>query len=177
MSTIKVENLTGITSGANANKIIVPSGQTLDASAATLVPNAGYMVQHKYNRRATDISTSSSSAWIATGTIAFTPLYADSLLELYINYSMGRNQQDIRWRFYDTTDSYQIERTGVHKHAGVNTDGDVARHTFLAYYSPGNINTRNIQVQFYNETGSGNVWGHTYGGQTGSLFVIREIKQ
>jgi len=174
MSILKVDTINEKTTG---NGIVIPSGQTLDVSAGTLVPGAGYMVQHKYNRRATDISTSSNSAWIATGTIAFTPLYADSLLELYMNYSMGRNQQNIRWRFYDTTDSYQIERTGIHVHAGVNTDADPARHTFLAYYSPGNTNTRNIQVQFFNETGSGNVWGHTYGGQTGSLFVIREIKQ
>ena len=40
MSTIKVENLTGLTSGSNANKIIIPSGQTIDASAGTLVPSA-----------------------------------------------------------------------------------------------------------------------------------------
>ena len=177
MSTLHVENLKGLSSGGNANKIIVPSGQTIDASAGTLVPSAGHMVQHAYNRRATDISTSSNSAWVATGTITFTPLYANSLLELYLNYSLGRNQQGIRWRFYDSTASYQIERTGVHKPAGVNTDADPARHTFLAYYTPNNTNTRNIQVQFFNETGDNTVWGHTYGGQTGSFFVIREIKQ
>ena len=33
MSTLIVENLKGPTTGANANKIIVPSGQTIDASA------------------------------------------------------------------------------------------------------------------------------------------------
>ena len=38
MSTIKVENLTGLSSGANANKIIVPSGQTLDASNGFTAP-------------------------------------------------------------------------------------------------------------------------------------------
>ena len=32
MSTLHVENLKGLSSGGNANKIIVPSGQTLDAS-------------------------------------------------------------------------------------------------------------------------------------------------
>ena len=36
MSTLHVENLKGLSSGGNANKIIVPSGQTLDASAGTL---------------------------------------------------------------------------------------------------------------------------------------------
>jgi len=177
MSTLHVENLKGLSSGGNANKIIVPSGQTIDASAGTLVPSAGHMVQHAYNRRATDVSTASNSAYITAASISFTPLYANSLLELYINYSLGRNQQNIRWRFYDSTASYQIERTGVHKHAGVNTDADPARHTFLAYYTPNNNNTRTLEAQFFNETGNNTVWGHTYGGQTGSFFVIREIKQ
>ena len=177
MSTLHVENLKGLSSGGNANKIIVPSGQTIDASAGTLVPSAGHMVQHAYNRRAADISTASNSAWITTATISFTPLYADSLLELYLNYSMGRNMQAMRWRFYDSTDSYQIERTGIHQYPNRNTDADPARHTFLAYYTPNNTNNRSIQVQFFNESGSNTVWAHTYGSQTGSFFVIREIKQ
>ena len=45
MSTLHVENLKGLSSGGNANKIIVPSGQTIDASAGTLVPSAGAVVQ------------------------------------------------------------------------------------------------------------------------------------
>jgi len=44
MSTLHVENLKGLSSGGNANKIIVPSGQTIDASAGTLVPSAGQIV-------------------------------------------------------------------------------------------------------------------------------------
>ena len=36
MSTLHVENLKGLSSGGNANKIIVPSGQTLDASAGNM---------------------------------------------------------------------------------------------------------------------------------------------
>ena len=177
MSTIKVENLTGITSGANANKIIVPSGQTLDASAATLVPNAGYIVQHQYVRRASDISTSTGSTWVNINNISFTPLYANSLLELSLNYSLGRNQQDIRWRFVDTTAGSQIDQTGIHRNPGVNTDADPGRHTFMTYYSPGNTNTRTLSVEGMNETGNGIVWFHTYGGQTPSFFVIKEIKQ
>ena len=43
MSTLIVENLKGLSSGGNANKIIVPSGQTLDTSG--FVPSAGHVVQ------------------------------------------------------------------------------------------------------------------------------------
>jgi hypothetical protein len=44
MSTLIVENLKGPTTGANANKIIVPSGQTLDASGGTITPSSGQIV-------------------------------------------------------------------------------------------------------------------------------------
>ena len=44
MSTLIVENLKGPTTGSNANKIIVPSGQTLDASGGTITPSSGQIV-------------------------------------------------------------------------------------------------------------------------------------
>jgi hypothetical protein len=48
VGTLTVQNLQGPTSGANANKVIIPSGQTLDASGGTLVPSAGAVVQVQY---------------------------------------------------------------------------------------------------------------------------------
>ena len=45
--TLTVQNLQGPSSGANANKIIVPSGQTLDASSATLIPSVDQILQSK----------------------------------------------------------------------------------------------------------------------------------
>ena len=36
MSTLHVENLKGLSSGGNANKIVIPSGQTLDTTSGTL---------------------------------------------------------------------------------------------------------------------------------------------
>lgn len=42
--TLTVQNIQGPSSGANANKIIIPSGQTLDASAG-FVPPAGSILQ------------------------------------------------------------------------------------------------------------------------------------
>ena len=44
MSTLHVENLKGLSSGGNVNKIIVPSGQTLDASNGFVAP-AGHVIQ------------------------------------------------------------------------------------------------------------------------------------
>ena len=60
-SELYVETLKGLTSGANANKVIIPSGQTLDASAGGFTTPAGHViqvVQSTYGTRA-DISSTS----------------------------------------------------------------------------------------------------------------------
>ena len=44
-SELYVETLKGLTSGANANKVIIPSGQTLDASAGGFTTPAGHVLQ------------------------------------------------------------------------------------------------------------------------------------
>ena len=86
MSTIKVENLTGITSGANANKIIVPSGQTLDASGGTLVPSAGAVMQVK-STGTTAWTTLASTSYVDVFTLSITPAATTSnvLVILHIN--------------------------------------------------------------------------------------------
>jgi hypothetical protein len=65
MSTLQVENLIGPTSGSNANKVIIPSGQTLDASNG-LTPPAGHVIQTIYGESTTRPSTTSSSH-VSTG--------------------------------------------------------------------------------------------------------------
>ena len=70
MSTLHVENLKGPTTGSNANKIIVPSGQTLDASGGTITPSSGQIVKVAtyntgYGSGARTISSSASWTTIA----------------------------------------------------------------------------------------------------------------
>ena len=70
MSTLHVENLKGLSSGGNANKIIVPSGQTLSA--------VGHVIQTVYGNYGTQVSTSASGA-IETGlAVSITPKFASS---------------------------------------------------------------------------------------------------
>ena len=64
MSTLHVENLKGLSSGGNANKIIVPSGQTLHA--------AGHVVQVAQYSNSTVYSNSTTSAVQAMQTGTFT---------------------------------------------------------------------------------------------------------
>ena len=65
MSTIKVENLTGITSGANANKVIVPAGQTLYAP--------GHVIQTIY------VESTTSAVYSMGGTTTPTDLYSAAI--------------------------------------------------------------------------------------------------
>ena len=85
--TLTVQNIQGPTSGANANKIIVPSGQTLDVSGGTLTPSAGQVVQIAYEKLSTPINASASSWDVIT--MNFTPMYSTSLLMLETSIYVG----------------------------------------------------------------------------------------
>jgi len=85
MSTLHVENLKGLSSGGNANKIIVPSGQTIDASAGTLIPSAGAVTQVVHtsgtsNKGFTNDSSYSSTSYtdVSGATLNITPAYSSS---------------------------------------------------------------------------------------------------
>ena len=72
-SELSVQTIKGPASGGNANKILVPSGQTLDASAGTLVPSAGAVVQVVESVRTVWTSTA-TSYFVSTGhSVAITP--------------------------------------------------------------------------------------------------------
>jgi hypothetical protein len=176
MSTLQVENLIGPTSGSNANKVIIPSGQTLDASNG-FIPPAGTIVQHVYLERSSDLS-SNSNTMIDVNNLSITPKYADSLLEFQVDYSFGRQvNQNIRWNIYDVAANSTLFQTGQHNHSGINTDADPSRHSFMHYTPANNTNTRQYRLRGQNITGTGVVWWHTYAAQTRSYFIIREIKQ
>ena len=78
-SELIVQTLKGPTSGANANKVIIPSGQTLDIDAWS--PPAGTVVQVVSNRvtSAQALNTSSTSyADIPGMTVTITPISTSS---------------------------------------------------------------------------------------------------
>ena len=84
MSTLHVENLKGLSSGGNANKIIVPSGQTL-------VPSAGQVIQKVHHTWNSDTVASSNSSWTDVGnsSLSFTPKLATSRLFITAHYHMN----------------------------------------------------------------------------------------
>ena len=84
--TIVVQNIQGPTSGANANRIIIPSGQTLDASAG-FVPPAGNVIRMGTAKHSTYSATSTNNTWILGYT--FTIPGVSSGNSLYMTYSVN----------------------------------------------------------------------------------------
>ena len=96
MSTLHVENLKGLSSGGNANKIIIPSGQTLDASAGVLTPSSGHVVQYipaSFATFQTRFTTTSNSYSASSYSLTITPKSSTNLilisyhLSAYVNNS------------------------------------------------------------------------------------------
>jgi len=107
MSTLQVENLIGPTSGSNANKVIIPSGQTLDASNGFVAP-AGHVIQTIYGELTTRPSTTSSSH-VSTGLVKpITTKMANSKILVAYDFSvqmrMAGNTGEVS--IFNSLDSY-----------------------------------------------------------------------
>ncbi len=76
-SEITVQTLKGPTSGANANKVIIPSGQTLDASNGFVAPS-GHVIQVKEAATGTSFITSSTTISATNLSQLITPKFQTS---------------------------------------------------------------------------------------------------
>ena len=80
MSTLFVENLKGPTTGDNANKVIIPTGQTLqidDGIDYASMPAGTVIQQVSYSSSAT--TTTTSTSFVTTGTgVNITPRFSNS---------------------------------------------------------------------------------------------------
>jgi hypothetical protein len=82
MSTLTVQTLQAPTSGANANKVLIPSGHTLDASAGTLVPSAGAVMQVVESARTPWTNTASTNYTNTGHSVTITPSATSSKILL-----------------------------------------------------------------------------------------------
>ena len=84
MSTLHVENLKGLSSGSNANKVIIPSGQTLDASNGLITP-AGHVIQVLSTTTDNSFGITSTSL-VDTGlALTITPASTSSKILIFAN--------------------------------------------------------------------------------------------
>ena len=118
-SELYVETLKGLTSGANANKVIIPAGQTLDASAGTVVPSSGQIVQvvHSTLFQNPDQVGTSSTSYSNTGhsaTITPTSTSSKIYVQLITRCETPNNlNQALRIKFFrDSTEIYYSGNIG-----------------------------------------------------------------
>jgi len=94
-SELTVQTIKGPTSGGNANKILVPSGQTIDASAGTLVPSAGQVVQCVSRVDTRSHIATSSTSYVASGVShSITPKFSDSIILIHYHIPMSHTPND-----------------------------------------------------------------------------------
>ena len=109
MGTLTVQTLQAPTSGANANKVLIPSGHTLDASAGTLVPSAGHIVQHVFTditSPSTTVVSSTSYVDINGATVNITPKYQDSvMLIMYDVFVYAQANKSVYLQVFDGTNN------------------------------------------------------------------------
>lgn len=82
-SEIIVNTIKAPTTGANANKVIIPSGVTLDASAGTLRPSAGAVVQVKPFATTAQITSTATTSYVSLLIGSITTQYANSIIVVH----------------------------------------------------------------------------------------------
>ena len=138
-------------------------------------------VERGGNAGTTDVSRNTNGGWDDVNTVSFTPFYSNSIINMYMNYSVGaQSNADFYFRFaYQPSggSDTEIERTGIQKVTDTQ-DALSTRFSFTHQWVQGNTSTYTYKLQGYkNGGGSAVLWYHTYGSATTSIFEITEIKQ
>ena len=155
-SELYVETLKGLTSGANANKVIIPSGQTLDASAGTVVPSGGQIVNIEF-QNITSTTNNSTTTFADFGSVSYTPILTSS--HIYVVWSAYiRTSQD------NAAESRAVLRTLV-------DDTQYAYAFEISAYDYGNSGIwlhSHYQMLSYKDNTTGSTTTHKLQGRTNS---------
>ena len=108
MSTLHVENLKGLSSGSNANKIIVPSGQTLQATGHVLQVQTG---------GSSGYTTTNSNSGVDALTCSITPSATTSNVFVLMNLNAITVSAVQRWMILELYRDTTLVRR-IHDDAG-----------------------------------------------------------
>lgn len=182
-SEIIVNTIKAPTTGANANKVIIPSGVTLDANAGEFKPPAGAVIQ--YVRKVVDqnnhaYTSSSSYVDVASSAVSITPKYANSLIKfsakIFLHAQTGNNH-NMYTVFRDSTDLstlYNATRCGEY---GSGADGAHNTYDSFVYFihdTPNTTNSVTYSIKFKRSGGANNLYAHA---QALNEFTLEEIAQ
>jgi hypothetical protein len=117
-SELYVETLKGLTSGDNANKVIIPSGQTLDASAGGFTTPAGHVIQ-VVTATSTSAGATTSTSYVSYMSASITPSSTSSKILLMFTGPLGyqdtgsQNFYHFVTFFRDSTDLGRSNGNGI----------------------------------------------------------------
>ena len=179
MGTLTVQNLQGPTSGANANKVIIPSGQTLDASNGLTTPS-GHIIQ-SLTQEVTAISTTTSSSLVATAfTLTITPKFTSSKIKCTLGLSgvhANTVQSAVELSLYKDGSHLKYLHSLIGYSSGATQDNMDA--TIMATDSPSTTSAVTYAIYWRLGHGSGTVYYNNYvaANRTRSWFTVEEIAQ
>ena len=184
VGTLTVQNLQGPTSGANANKVIIPSGQTIDASAGLFTPSASQIVQHKHHYFTVATSHTSSSFTAAHSPMTFTAKHSNSLLRIHVELNVSIDQIvnsttiGMIWSVFK--DGSNLVSDGQNAIGFYYMDGGAHNNSHInqtseLYINAGDTSSHSYQVYTRNSHGTGRVKSDT--GWNVPHISIMEIKQ
>ena len=148
MSTLFVNNL----NTASGSSIALASGKTLDASAGTLTPSAGQIVQYQNRNSVTNGFTTSSSSFVDLTDyyVDITPTSATNLLRFHANiYHLpsGTSGAYTRYQIVDSNNSdakwNELNFVGAAGYLHTGWENLTITHTRTA----GTTNTLRLQIQ------------------------------
>ena len=171
--TLTVQNIEGPSSGANANTIIVPSGQTLTAP--------GHVIQYVYRTPVNagfSTTTTGSNLDVPDFYVDITPKFSNSIIVFKTTHTAqtGATSQYGRYRVADSNNSYAV----------FNTNTDIAATGFQgtswvdtpiqATNLAGTTNTMRLQLQVTVNGGAGTFDGG-WSGSADKIVEAWEIAQ
>jgi hypothetical protein len=184
-SEIIVNTIKAPTTGANANKIIVGSGQELDASAGLITP-AGHVIQMKNSTLAGGGDVSNTTAWTSTGnTINITPLKAGSKIMVHYTHVMritagaSHTRADLRL-IESVSGTVIVDERYVGEESTDGGKDPIQNFSGTGVYTTSDTNQRTFVLQFRvaaaSSPESGNIYYKWYTGATHTMQAL-EIAQ
>ena len=176
--TLTVQTLQGPSSGANANKLLIPSGQTLDVSSGTLVPSAGQVVQTQYAQLSTDTTYSTTLVRTNVLSASITPTSTTSkILILYTFASIWKASSTVSTEGEWTIGKNGSQHIVVDGISPYTAEADRHSTTVSGTYldSPATTSSITYDISLKLASGSGGIRLNTEGGL--SSITLMEIAQ
>ena len=170
MSTLHVENLKGLSSGGNANKIIVPSGQTLLAG--------GHVVQVAQYTSATTTTNSTTSVVQAMETGTFTLKNSSNKVLVTVNCltrAVRSNASGVRLAIYRGSTSSGTKITSGSEPQVYTQDSGAEQYSIntLQFLDTPSASTTTYSLGFWKHSSSGNV--DIYGSFFNTTIILQEV--